>query len=400
MEETLQQYLDQNLGGYPTNVKYRVHAEPIAEKKDRHAILQRLAREHKAITSGEVNPPKKRMYMGAAGLANFDFIWEGKFDAAVLFDVNEHQKTFWEGLFKIILESKTLKEFRQNFDKESRNPELFPQTDHYFDAITKKNVDNFLGDTTWAKSQEKYQFIRKMISEGKIGFALVDILDLERCKAVHDAIAEYDNGSFHVDTIYASNIWDMIGPRIKYDFLQKFLDYIAVKIGEEDLQPSKAESLYSKVEELVKSFDSENENYQKADIIQAITESVIEALKTKPSDYKYQGSLYRNGAAEFSDQFYKALSKRFVFEDYEQLGAVHFRDQDFHARFQGKITDRHLEGIISLSTDDNTKIYLAKTADNYIGGTDGNNEPSTVISGGHISSSRWRDASPLSELTP
>ena len=113
MTDISQQVLNNGYGEPQTGVTGYVHFAPVLEREAQSELIEDVKKRHDMIA--ELGGAEKaRVHIGAAGLFNLDIIATGRHDAGLFVDVNEHQKTFWNGMIRMIADSPTASDLKEN----------------------------------------------------------------------------------------------------------------------------------------------------------------------------------------------------------------------------------------------------------------------------------------------
>lgn len=365
MAETLQAYLDRMMPKIDTGIHEFVHYRPVGEYNHRNQILQEVAAQSKAPHSGT-----KRMAVGAAGLFNFDVVVAGNYDALVLFDVNMRQAAFWKELIDYIKVCSSARMFCDHYNG--------PRQASLRRVTNADDVKHLLLDTEWAKSEESYQKIRKLVLNGCIGTVTLDITDVDRCKKLGDALRTYDDGAFKVETIYGSNIWEFMGPNLHQDLslvLKSILEEsVAIARQHPRSETDRASALRRYV---LDAFARAHPDNGASETLKGeFADMVIDVLKELVDNTTGKHVLWSpHPAADIaaitaSRQLAARISRQLTLSDIDALGLNKPARAGF---YPGKLTQpATLDGLRAMG-DTDTTIYLCNTA---------SRQPLTKITGG------------------
>ncbi len=174
---------------------------------------------------------KGGIYMGGAGIINLSYIAAMCSDAGILFDVNPHQKIFWDVFLKLLAECEDKVEFAKlNKDAEetirlrvlaaAENETLHqyfygvsnPHTagNHYRSSMSYLGampiVSPFVrkppAELIWYDDDEHYNYVHQLAKAGKIGSLTLDVCDEISIASVVKVL-----GDTRLACLYVSNIF-------------------------------------------------------------------------------------------------------------------------------------------------------------------------------------------------
>ena len=339
-----------------TDITGYVHFAPVLERDAREALIKDMQKRY-GIISELGGSEKARVHIGAAGLFNLDIIATGHHDAGLFIDVNEHQKEFWDGMIKMIADSPTAKDLKENI--KTRLADYFP--DHLEDrngnSLNAVSLAKFLQNSTWHKKADDYAHIHGLAKDGKLGAVLLDVFDVDACKQLASAVeaSKLDGRDTIIDTVYGSNIWHMASPQIigaNFDtYAQMLFDQVAyateqaqtMGLGEQDIKDSvnaKANGEGTLNDDFAKEFG--NHCYD-----------IIQSVRADGHTDIAEGSLIA------ADRIYAMLMSNYHDADMDALGITNRGKGHFYPDGEKKPT---LEGLQSLCGNNHSGvIYLCKT---------------------------------------
>ncbi len=171
---------------------------------------------------------KGGVYMGAAGIVNLSYIAVLRSERAILFDVNPHQKIFWDVFLKLIKDCEDKADLPAAF--EAAQPELARRIasaqcgnsiGHFFQNVASLHfkdgglrplyngdlplVSTFerrpLGELIWYEDDLHYAYVREMIMQGRIGALTLDVCDKKSIASLVSVLGEE-----RLSYLYISNI--------------------------------------------------------------------------------------------------------------------------------------------------------------------------------------------------
>jgi hypothetical protein len=199
------------------------HSFPVNEQRHRALILKDIA---KRKPDGPTD--HARAYIGFAGFFNLDAIATGKFDMAVLCDANRHQAMLWRLVFELLERCPDTESFRKNFEgymageygiavprKDGNDPAFIRSRKALlFDKgeIDPKTVDDYFIDQEWIRNPDMYAHLHALAKQDRLAYATMNAFDPRHCKALQEWVSDQtlDGKPVKVDTVYASNIYDMV----------------------------------------------------------------------------------------------------------------------------------------------------------------------------------------------
>jgi len=143
-------------------------------------------------------------YMGAAGVVNLSYIAAMRSDSAILFDINPHQKIFWDRFLKLLGEHGDKAEFLEAFEADQSALEEAIYSAIKGDTLRQRFSDSVLwkpsqrgqgalyngwmpivtpfnrkplGELAWFDDDNHYVHVHEMAKAGQIGALTLDVCD-------------------------------------------------------------------------------------------------------------------------------------------------------------------------------------------------------------------------------
>jgi hypothetical protein len=172
-------------------------------EQEQAATLTKLASDPSSI------PRKLKVHLGFSVWFNLDLIAVTKPSYGILCDYDDKIMDIYQGIIESLAKSTNRREFVRHFGLflEQNCENLF--------ALTKEELSNFFNiqneltrPGSWLASQDSFQVIKDLSTEGRLLFLNLDITDTQ---GIFPSIRDWlDKNNLELDTLYGSNIIDWL----------------------------------------------------------------------------------------------------------------------------------------------------------------------------------------------